>query len=133
MQRTENLLQSACLSVSVVCSMLLTIVGNVVDHPGEAKYRRIRRASTVFQQSLGSLPGGCKSLQAIGFTIQAEPTGEEVRATCRSVAAEWDGAGAGPQTYACVLSHRMSTTSARRSGLHTLQPAYSLAPCRSST
>ena len=49
--------------------------------PGEAKYRRIRRASTAFQQSLGGLPGGCESLQAIGFTIYAEPNGEEVRAT----------------------------------------------------
>lgn len=62
--------------------MLLTIVGNVVDNPGEAKYRRIRRASTAFQQSLGSLPGGCESLQAIGFIVYTEPNGEEVRATC---------------------------------------------------
>ena len=53
--------------------------------PGEAKYRRIRRASTAFQQSLGSLPGGCESLQAIGFTIYAEPNGEQVRATPTSV------------------------------------------------
>ena len=60
------------------CSTLLTILGNLVDRPEEGKFRRIRKASKAFHQSLGRLPGGCESLLAIAFTEFTEPNSEQV-------------------------------------------------------
>ncbi len=62
----------------LLCSTLLTIVGNLVDRPEEPKFRRIRKAATAFHQSLGRLPGGCEALLAVGFTSFAEPNGDQV-------------------------------------------------------
>lgn len=72
-----------------LCSTLLTIVGNLVDKPEEAKFRRIRKASAAFQQSLGRLPGGCEALLAVGFTAYTEPNGEQVRTPLRSQLCCW--------------------------------------------
>lgn len=59
--------------------MLATILGNLVDKAEEARFRRIRRSSKAFQQSLGTLPGGPECLLAIGFTHYIELNGEQVR------------------------------------------------------
>jgi hypothetical protein len=62
--------------------MLTTILGNLVDKPGEARFRRIRRGSKAFQQSLGTLHGGPECLLAVGFTHYSEPNGEQVSTHC---------------------------------------------------
>jgi thiol-disulfide isomerase/thioredoxin len=56
---------------------LLTFVGNVVAHPSEARYRRVRIANAAFSTSLGSKPGGLDAMLAFGFEQQSEG-GEQV-------------------------------------------------------
>ena len=56
---------------------LLTFVGNVIAHPGEARYRRVRMANAAFSTSLGSKPGGVDAMLAFGFEQQSEG-GEQV-------------------------------------------------------
>jgi thioredoxin 1 len=46
---------------------LLVFVGNVVTHPGEAKYRRVRLANAAFQSKLGRHAGGVAAMKAFGF------------------------------------------------------------------
>jgi thioredoxin 1 len=46
---------------------LLVFVGNVVTHPGEAKYRRVRLANAAFQSKLGRHAGGVAAMEAFGF------------------------------------------------------------------
>ena len=62
--------------------MLATILGNLVDNAEEARFRRIRRGSKAFQQSLGTLPGGPECLLAVGFTHYIELNSEQVRTHC---------------------------------------------------
>jgi thioredoxin 1 len=58
---------------------LLIFVGNVVTHPTEARYRRVRIANAAFATSLGSRPGGVDALCAFGFERgRDDATGEEV-------------------------------------------------------
>jgi thioredoxin 1 len=54
---------------------LLVFVGNIVTHPGEAKYRRVRLANAAFQKKLGRHAGGVAAMEAFGF--EKEGTGEE--------------------------------------------------------
>jgi hypothetical protein len=46
---------------------LLTFVGNMVGHPGEAKYRRVRLTNATFQTRLGRHHGGVAAMEAFGF------------------------------------------------------------------
>ena len=46
---------------------LLVFVGNVMAHPGEAKYRRVRLANAAFQSKLGRHAGGVAAMEAFGF------------------------------------------------------------------
>ena len=54
---------------------LLTFVGNVLDKPGEAKYRRVRTRNPTFRAKLGRHPGGVEAMEAFGFV--REGTGED--------------------------------------------------------
>ena len=56
---------------------LLTFVGNVIAHPSEPRYRRVRMANAAFSTSLGSKPGGVDAMLAFGFEQQSEG-GEQV-------------------------------------------------------
>lgn len=51
------------------------LLGNIVLHPMEEKYRTIKTANPAFARRLGALPGGRELILASGFTIQ---TREEV-------------------------------------------------------
>jgi thiol-disulfide isomerase/thioredoxin len=58
---------------------LLIFVGNVVTHPTEARYRRVRIANAAFATSLGRRPGGVDAMCAFGFErCRDDATGEEV-------------------------------------------------------
>ena len=46
---------------------LLTFVGNVVNHPGDSKYARVRTTNATFQSRLGRHPGGVAAMEAFGF------------------------------------------------------------------
>ena len=53
---------------------LMTFVGNVARAPDEDKYRRIRVSNPAFQTRVGSIDGGIRFLNLVGFV--ADPTGE---------------------------------------------------------
>jgi Holliday junction resolvasome RuvABC DNA-binding subunit len=55
------------LSVSV--DTFCKIVNNIISHPTEPKYRRIRLANPTFQEKLWSSIGGPELLQAVGFKV----------------------------------------------------------------
>jgi thioredoxin 1 len=63
-------LRSSCGSLGefvAATRTLLVFVGNVVTHPGEAKYRRVRVANAAFQSKLGRFAGGVAAMEAFGF------------------------------------------------------------------
>lgn len=66
---------------------LLVFVGNVLDHPGEERYRRVKAGNAAFQSKLGCRPGGKECMQAIGFRELVE-AGEPVLAMTTPVPAE---------------------------------------------
>lgn len=47
--------------------VLLHFVGNILEHPGEAKYTRVRASNASFVRQLGSKPGGRECMRALGF------------------------------------------------------------------
>ncbi len=53
---------------------LALYVANVLSHPEEAAYKRIREASPLFKAKVGNFPGGVEALVAAGFTPQREDT-----------------------------------------------------------
>lgn len=59
----------------VAVRTLLTFVRNVVNHPGEAKYCKVRTANQTFQTRLASKPGGSDAMRAFGFE-QVNENGE---------------------------------------------------------
>jgi thioredoxin 1 len=50
----------------------LSFIGNCVNNPTEAKYRRIRQGNPSFQSRLGSKVGGIEALKAFGFNEVSE-------------------------------------------------------------
>ncbi|KAI0566160.1 Ubiquitin [Gracilaria domingensis] len=51
----------------VAVRTLLTFVRNVVNNPGQGKYRKVRTANSTFQTRLASKPGGTDAMLAFGF------------------------------------------------------------------
>lgn len=60
----------------VAVRTLLTFVKNVVDHPGEEKYRRVRTSNNTFHTRLGSKSGGMACMEAFGFE-RVQESGED--------------------------------------------------------
>lgn len=58
--------------VANAVSVLHKIVANIIGHPGEAKYRSIRKANRVFESRVGRLPECLEFLIALGFEEQSE-------------------------------------------------------------
>ncbi|PRW57641.1 Thioredoxin chloroplastic [Chlorella sorokiniana] len=56
---------------------LLTFVSNVIDQPGEEKFRRVKASNAAYQSKLGCRPGGKEAMAAIGFKEMME-AGEAV-------------------------------------------------------
>lgn len=53
-------------------AMLLKIIMNIVNHPMEEKYRKVKSSSATFNAKIGSISGGLNCLQAIGFQLIGE-------------------------------------------------------------
>lgn len=73
----------------VAVRTLLTFVKNVVDHPGEEKYRRVRTSNNTFQTRLGSKTGGMACMEAFGFE-RVQENGEEYLVLTAAAAANPD-------------------------------------------
>jgi len=56
---------------------LLTFVSNVIAHPDDPKYKRVRASNSRFHNTLGSKTGGMACMQAVGFSVVMEG-GEQV-------------------------------------------------------
>lgn len=68
-------LRGACSSLPefiTATKTLLTFVGNVLDNPSEAKYRKVRVANPGFNAKLGRLAGGIDAMQAFGFAKEED-------------------------------------------------------------
>ncbi|CAM9441240.1 unnamed protein product, partial [Phaeothamnion confervicola] len=59
-------------------STVLKIVDNIVAHPLEAKYRKIKKGNAAFRRRVGDVPGGDALLRALGFTERADDGGSWV-------------------------------------------------------
>jgi thiol-disulfide isomerase/thioredoxin len=58
---------------------LLTFVGNVVAHPSDARYRRVRTSNAAFAAKLGGVDGGTEAMRAFGFVPATdEASGESI-------------------------------------------------------
>lgn len=53
------------------------VLSNIVAHPMEEKYRRVKKANAAFSKRLGSVPGGAEAILACGFNSETQD-GEEV-------------------------------------------------------
>lgn len=51
-----------------VIRTLFTILGNVMDHPNETKFRRLRKANPIFQRSIAKYEAALEVLRAVGFS-----------------------------------------------------------------
>ncbi|GAB4821159.1 hypothetical protein N2152v2_008205 [Parachlorella kessleri] len=54
---------------------LLTFVSNILNNPGDPKYRRIRVSNASFHSKLGAKPGGKECMAALGFQERQEEGG----------------------------------------------------------
>ena len=70
-------------------------MGNVARSPGEDKFRRIRLGNAAFAARVGSVPGGVRFLEVLGFERHSEG-GEEflVMPAAKADAAALHAAGA---------------------------------------
>lgn len=57
---------------------LALYVGNVLSHPEEAAYKRVRAANPLFEGKVGQFRGGVEALVAAGFKPQREDTSASV-------------------------------------------------------
>mmetsp|Transcript_7420 Transcript_7420/g.15259 ORF Transcript_7420/g.15259 Transcript_7420/m.15259 type:complete len:461 (-) Transcript_7420:188-1570(-) len=53
------------------------LLGNIIDHPMEEKYRSIKKANPAFQRRLGGVTGGEALLLSAGFVVEAGEGGVE--------------------------------------------------------
>ena len=53
---------------------LVKLLDNIVQHPLEEKYRRVKSTNAAFAKRLGQVPHGTDVLQAVGFALQPHET-----------------------------------------------------------
>ncbi|KAG7364060.1 PUB domain containing protein [Nitzschia inconspicua] len=54
------------------------ILKNIVTHPMEEKYRKVKRQNPAFSKRLGGLVGGHDCMLAVGFTVETDADGAEI-------------------------------------------------------
>ena len=59
-------------SLAECCRVLRVLLGNIVKHPGESKYRRLLLANPKLHAAIGRVPGGLEVLRAVGFCPEAD-------------------------------------------------------------
>jgi len=52
--------------------LLLKVITNIVDHPMEEKYRKLKSSNAAFSKKIGSLRGGSACMIAVGFLLVGE-------------------------------------------------------------
>ena len=56
-------------------AILCKYIQNIIDHPGEEKYRKIRRGNKVFQEKVATIAGVHEFLtKGVGFEVQSVPS-----------------------------------------------------------
>ena len=56
--------------VNVARRLLLLFVGNVLAHPDDPKYKRVKASNSRYQNAVGSKQGGPSCMLALGFRLQ---------------------------------------------------------------
>jgi len=59
---------------STALSTLVKVASNIISHPTEEKYRKVKRSNAAFARRLGAIPGGPDAMTALGFTNQTIET-----------------------------------------------------------
>eukprot|EP00741_Cyanophora_paradoxa_P020929 tig00021319_g20205.t1 len=59
-------------SMKSACQLLQTYLNNVLQNPGEEKFRKIRKGNAVFQQRVAPIPGAVAVLEACHFKLNGE-------------------------------------------------------------
>ena len=54
------------------------ILSNIIQHPMEEKYRRMRKQNPAFQKKLGGLVGGDAAMKGAGFVLEVDDKNEQV-------------------------------------------------------
>ncbi len=73
LQHLQDLNQQAALdpgAAATAVQTLRTLLQNIVDHPGEHKYRRVRLSNAAFVRKAGRFAAAVGMLQLVGFNEQ---------------------------------------------------------------
>ncbi len=65
-------------AAATAAQTLLTLLQNILDHPGEAKYRRVRLGNPAFARKAGRFAAAVAVLQLAGFGARQAEGGEQV-------------------------------------------------------
>jgi hypothetical protein len=63
---------------STAVTTLEKVLSNIISHPMEDKYRKVKKQNPAFQRRLGGLAAGDAAMKAAGFVSQTTTDGEEV-------------------------------------------------------
>jgi hypothetical protein len=63
---------------STAVTTLEKVLSNIISHPMEDKYRKVKKQNPAFQRRLGGLAAGDAAMKAAGFVSQTTAEGEEV-------------------------------------------------------
>lgn len=67
--------------VKVCVDVLCKYLDNIIEHPQEEKFHRIRANNKNFQEKVISIKGSEEFLQAVGFTMKSQPGPDETAET----------------------------------------------------
>ena len=68
----------------VAATTLAKYVDNILAHPGEPKYYRIKEANKAFQERVVAAVGGVRFVRALGFELATQPVSDDADAATAS-------------------------------------------------
>lgn len=74
--------QVPSVEIAPVIRTLFTILRNVMDHPNETKFRRLRKANPIFQRSIAKYEAALEVLRAVGFSEDSASNETGIAETC---------------------------------------------------
>jgi len=111
--------------------LALKLAGNILEHPDEGKYTRIKNSSAAFQRCLAKCPGGLELVMAMGFRTAVHEFEEfwavEVSPLALSILA---AAREGLARYESLVVGRAERAQQALSSPGLSEPSRNLPPCR---
>jgi len=94
---------------------IVKLLDNIISHPMEEKYRKVKRANPAFQKRLGRLSGSEAALESIGFTVQQQE--QDATSSASSMTGEYvlvPSVGAWPKLLECQNILKTANSEAQR-------------------